>query len=242
MALFANPIDRRFQRFCTTGDPDALAFVFDATAARLLRVALWLVRNRADAEDVVQRTFVQAIALRARFLRGGRALPWLLGLLANQAAKVRRERDRRPLQPARADDVVDPEVEVAARELTGAVRAAQQELPPQYRDVLTLHLEHGLDAKDIAAKLDRPAGTVRTQLVRALELLRRRLPDGFVAGTAAWGAAPARGIVDLAVMRTAVIEQARTALGSASALAVAAIAPGALFGKQQLVVDRKSVV
>jgi hypothetical protein len=51
--------------------------------------------------------------------------------------------------------------------------------------VLRLHLEEGLNGKEIAERLARPAGTVRTQLVRALEQLRRHLPGGFVAGLAA---------------------------------------------------------
>ena len=44
-----DPADLPFRRFCETGDPDALADVFDATAGRLVRVGVWLVGNRTDA-------------------------------------------------------------------------------------------------------------------------------------------------------------------------------------------------
>lgn len=174
--------DRRFAHYCRTGDPAALADVFDATAGRLLRVALWLAGNRPDADDLLQRTFLQAIETRAAFRTGERVLPWLMGLLGNQARKQQRERQRAAAAPMRPEPRTSPEVEAAARELTEAVRAVQERLGTPYREVLELHLQRGLDAHEIAAVLHRPAGTVRTQLVRALAQLRRRLPGGFVVG------------------------------------------------------------
>lgn len=182
--LVRSKIDRRFARFCRTGDPDALAFVFDRTASRLLHVALWLCRNRADADDLLQRTFLQAIALRARFEPGRAVLPWLMGLLSNQALKLRRERDRRAAALPVVERAIDPVAEAAANELAGMVREVRAKLSEPYRDVLELHLEQGLDAGEIAQRLGRPAGTVRTQLMRGLEMLRRKLPSGFVAGLA----------------------------------------------------------
>ncbi|MCC7065508.1 MAG: hypothetical protein IT456_22070 [Planctomycetes bacterium] len=56
MRLSRDPADRRFQHYCETGDPVALGYVSDRTAGQLLRVALWLGGNRADAEDLLQRT------------------------------------------------------------------------------------------------------------------------------------------------------------------------------------------
>jgi RNA polymerase sigma-70 factor (ECF subfamily) len=177
--------DQRFAHYCRTGDPDALADVFDRTAGRLMRVALWLVGNRPDAEDLLQRTFLQAIEARASFELGRPVLPWLLGLLGNQARKLRSERQRATVVSAPADRVVDAVAEAAAKELEHAVGAVRDRLGAPYSEVLRLHLEEGLNGKEIAERLARPAGTVRTQLVRALEQLRRHLPGGFVAGLAA---------------------------------------------------------
>jgi DNA-directed RNA polymerase specialized sigma24 family protein len=72
-----------------------------------MRVALWLVGNRPDAEDLLQRTFLQAIEARASFELGRPVLPWLLGLLGNQARKLRSERQRATVVSAPADRVVD---------------------------------------------------------------------------------------------------------------------------------------
>jgi RNA polymerase sigma-70 factor (ECF subfamily) len=208
MAFGRDSTDRRFAQFCRSGDPDALGDVFDRTAGRLMRVALWLAGNRADAEDLLQRTFLQAIETRQQFRAGERVLPWLMGLLGNQARKQRRERDRTAALRTQADRVADPEVDAAASELDAAVRAVRERLGEPYREVLALHLEQGLNAKEIAERLARPSGTVRTQLMRALELLRKKLPGGFVAGLTAIALVDASA---MAAVRAAVIATARSA-------------------------------
>ncbi|MFO1076202.1 MAG: sigma-70 family RNA polymerase sigma factor [Planctomycetota bacterium] len=174
-------LDQRFAHFCRTGEPAALGEVFDGTARELLHVAVWLAGNRVDAEDLLQRTFLCAIETRARFGAGAAVVPWLMGILAIEARHLRRERDRR-LAAAPPPPAHDPAAAVAAQELDAAVHAIGEELGAPYREVLRLHLQEGMNAKEIAARLQRPGGTVRTQLVRALELLRKKLPSGFVAG------------------------------------------------------------
>lgn len=175
-------LDLDFERFCRTHDLQALGRVFDRAAPQLLRIALWLCGHRADAEDAVQRAFVQAIDARARFDARRGAMPWLIGLLTHQVGKIRRERLRRP-SSVPSPGVADPLVLAATQELQSALEGAVARLGPAYHDVLRLHLQDGLDAHDIAARLQRPRGTVRTQLMRGLQALRERLPRGFLAGT-----------------------------------------------------------
>ncbi|MGK0156218.1 MAG: RNA polymerase sigma-70 factor (ECF subfamily) [Neolewinella sp.] len=231
MAFGLDPTNRRFRHYCRTGDPDALADVFDRTAGQLMRVALWLTGNRTDAEDLLQRTFLQVIETREQFRIGQPALPWLMGLLGNQARKHRRERTALPREVS--DKVVDPEVEAATNELGAAVQTVRERLGEPYQEVLRLHLELGLNAKEIASRLLRPAGTVRTQLMRALELLRRKLPGGFVAGltaiTALDGAA-------LANVRRVVLTAANAAVPSETIVAATAAVTfgGILMGKKIL--------
>jgi RNA polymerase sigma factor (sigma-70 family) len=212
------PTDQRFAHFCRTGDAQALGEVFDGTARELLHVALWLCGNRVDAEDLLQRTFLCAIETRGKFRPGSAAMPWLLGLLAHEARRLRRERARRPAVAAATplpERPRDPEGEAAARELAACVRDVAGELAPVYRDVLSLHLEQGCNAKEIAARLQRPAGTVRTQLMRALELLRRRLPGGFVAGVAPFApGSAASSPAALAAVRAQVLAHCPSAAGA----------------------------
>jgi RNA polymerase sigma-70 factor (ECF subfamily) len=175
-------IDRLFATFCRTGDPQALGAVFDETAGELLHLAGWLCGNRADAEDLLQHTFVQAVELRSQFEVGRPVVPWLVGLLGNLAKHLQRERAQRQV-PARAGSPeLDPATVAADAEFARTVKERVAGIEARYREVLELHLQAGLNSKEIAAKLGRPAGTVRTQMVRALAMLRKRLPAGFVAG------------------------------------------------------------
>jgi RNA polymerase sigma-70 factor (ECF subfamily) len=170
-----------FARFVARGDVHALGEVFDATAPELLRIAAHLVGSREQARDLVQSAFLIAIERRADFAAERRVLPWLCGIIANLARNERR-RCQRELAAVPRWDVEDPEAAAEAAEFRAAFAQAKAALPEVYRPVLELHLEHGLNAAEIAGALDRPAGTVRTQIVRGLEVLRRRLPRGFVAG------------------------------------------------------------
>ncbi|HEX5053294.1 MAG TPA: sigma-70 family RNA polymerase sigma factor [Planctomycetota bacterium] len=151
--------DRRFRQFCETGDPEALGDVFDRTSGSLIRVALWLAANRTDAEDLLQRTFLKAIETRRQFRSGAPVVPWLMGLLGNEARRQRRERDRAATVRCAPDRVVDPEQAVVARELADTVRSVGDRLGSPYGEVLRLHLEDGLTCDEIAAHLRRRAGT-----------------------------------------------------------------------------------
>ncbi len=98
--------DRRFIRFQRTGDVDALAAVFDATAPELLRLARHL--SDADvADDLVQSTFLDAIERADRYDASRGVVPWLCGLLANHARRHRRAMRRR-LEAARRLEERDP--------------------------------------------------------------------------------------------------------------------------------------
>ena len=100
---FAGP-DRLLAHYQLSGDPRALGKLFDRTAPELLRVAAWLCGNRADAEDVLQRTFVTVIETRGAFDPTKRALPWLCGIFGNHAKKVHEQRQRRVAPTGRTEE------------------------------------------------------------------------------------------------------------------------------------------
>lgn len=234
MALLRTTTDRLFLRFCRTGDPNALGQVFDRTAAELLRVACYLCGNGTDAEDLVQRTFLAAIESRTSYDPKRRAMPWLLGILANHQRRLLRERQRP--SPVVGDSLTeDPALAAAQRELDETLTQLRSELLEPYREVLRLHLEQGLNAKEIAATLQRPAGTVRTQLMRALDLLRQRLPNGFVAAMVPWLPCEA----GLVTVRSTVLQA--VCAGNASTVAGASIAAagtvvGGMWMSQKLLI------
>lgn len=224
--MLRSRLDRAFVRYARTGDPGALARVFDGCAAELYRIGFHLLGDRHAAEDLVQQTFVVAIEQAKSFEGERRVLPWLCGILTNRALHLRRQR-RRPASPAAGrDDVVDPIAEAAQHELSERVAATVRTLPEPYRQVLLLHLVHELAPKDVAEALSRPDATVRTQLARGLELLRKALPVG-IAGFAA-GQVPLP--LGLAAVRAVVMAKAGTAAaaGAVGAGASAGFAVGGI--------------
>src|SRR5262245_36500169 len=218
--------DRLLARYQRTGDPRVLGRLFDHTAPELLRVAAWLCGNRADAEDLLQRTFVTVIETRGAFDASRRALPWLCGIVGNHARKLHEQRQRRIDLAGERSGERDPAHAAADAEFAASVAQLRAELGSPYAEVLDLHLGEGLNSKQIAERLGRPAGTVRTQLVRALDLLRRQLPAGFAAGLALSATATASS---LATVRAAVIP------GAGAGAAVTTLG-GLLMGKKIAVV------
>lgn len=219
-----DPTDLDFQEFASSGDPAALGRVFDATSDDLYRLALHLCGAPSTAEDLVQSTWLAAIEGAPGYDAGRPVRPWLSGILKNRARMhFRRESVRsRPLERAE-HELSDPALEAERAELIAALDAGIAELSDVYGPVVRLHLRHGLSANAIGEALGRPAGTVRTQLVRGLDKLRGLLPAGL-AGVAAALALPSRG---LALVKREVLERvatpARTAAaagGSGTAVAV----------------------
>lgn len=217
--------DVLLERYRSTRDAGALAELYDGTAVALLRVAMHLARRPAEAEDLVQATFLAAIESIDAYEPGRPALGWLLGILHHKAHALWK-REARVLDPERVarPASVDPLDATLAAELTQQVDEAIEKLPAAYQPVLRLHLGHKLTAAAIAHALARPAGTVRTQLVRGLELLRAVLPVG-VAG-AVFALLPQRG---LAAVREIVVAKA-AATGASVATAAGLIAGHAWLG------------
>jgi RNA polymerase sigma factor (sigma-70 family) len=211
-------LDRLFERFRNRGDVDALAKVFDATAGELFRVAVHLTRDLHAAEDLVQETFLAAIEARTSYDEARRLLPWLLGILANKVAQERRRRARQ-IEALRFEPTLVPgPLEVAAsKELSAELTRAIEALPSLYREPLIAHLRHGKTAQEIAVELHRAPGTVRVQLHRGLEMLRKLLPAGLATGSAlAAGSSPGLSATRAAVVRSAQ-EAAALTIGNATA-------------------------
>jgi RNA polymerase sigma-70 factor, ECF subfamily len=168
------------------GDISALGKLFDELSAELFRLALYLSPDASDAEDLVQNTFLSAIESQKGYDESRPLRPWLTGILANLARRRRRDLGRgRPSPiPEGLTASTDTDVVGAAErdELRTCLRGALQSLPQPYRQVLTLHLEEGMTARRIGEVMERPAGTVRSQIVRGLDLLRKSLPAGVTGG------------------------------------------------------------
>ena len=219
-------LETLFDRYRRKGDASALAKVFDRVAPRLLRVARHLARDEAEAEDLVQATFVEAIDHADRFDAARPLVPWLVGILNNKARQagdgavpVHEGADR----PGRLDPVEAAEVS----EFTAALERALRRVPDSYRRVVRIHIAEGRAPEEIARELGLRPGTVRVQLHRGLKHLRRLLPAGFGLGGEVVKP-PARGLDEV---RAVVMASANSAVPMA-AVSTTVLLEGALMTKK----------
>jgi len=204
-------LQRLFERFRTKGDVAALGRAFDAVAPELYRVAVHLARDLHTAEDLVQSTFLAAIESRDRWNAERPLVPWLLGILARKAAYAQRANARTP-DPDRltARSVDDPSRDSESREMRDMLVRLLEKTATPYREVLVMHLCEEKSAAEIARDLGRAPGTVRVQIHRGLEALRKQLPVGIATAAVASALAP-RG---LSLVRDSVVRAAHSAVAS----------------------------
>ena len=147
-------------------------------ADRLFRLAMWLVRDRAEAEDLVQETMVQALASFHRFTPGTNCRAWLVTILQHVRSNRWRKKSREPVVEDPDDRIADtvPFVAPVATGLTDEdVLAALARIPRAFQEVIVLSDVEELTYKEIAAALDIPMGTVMSRLHRGRGLLRNEL-------------------------------------------------------------------
>ena len=139
--------------------------------------ARWLTKNSAEAEDVVQDACVKAMRFLSS-LRDDDARAWLLAIVRNTwySRISRRENmaeamslDSAPDQ--RPDAALDPEERLLQQHTVALVRAAIEQLPVDFREVIVLREFEGLSYKEIAAVVRVPIGTVMSRLARGRERL-----------------------------------------------------------------------
>ena len=169
-------------------EPDALSFI-DA----LYRTALRMTRSEADAEDLVQETYIRAFRFKDQFTPGTNLKAWLFRILTNTFINQYRRKAARP-QSTELDDVdesilyrhmrnvapasesPDPETIIVDNTVSSEVKAALEELPEKFRTTVLLDVE-GFSYKEIAETLDIPIGTVMSRLHRGRKFLQKRLYD-----------------------------------------------------------------
>ena len=164
-------------------DPDGAFATFLAHHQDLVYGIAWRMTGRsADAEDLAQDAFVSAYrALRsypADRIRALRPRAWMATIVAN-AGRNRIRRRRAPsvaIDDAVADTLVEPrpgpEALTQRREAARAWRARLDALPPRYREAVALRHVEGLSYPEVAAALERPVGTVKSDVHRGVRLLR----------------------------------------------------------------------
>jgi RNA polymerase sigma-70 factor, ECF subfamily len=155
------------------GDQTALAELYDRFAGLVHGLALRIVRDHAEAEDVVQEVFVQAWRQAARY-DASRGTPeaWICIMARTRALDRVRRRTARREDPAES---APPGSGTPRNEENLAVRQALQELSPDQRRALELAYYEGLTQAEIAERLGEPLGTIKTRIRTGMIRLREAL-------------------------------------------------------------------
>jgi RNA polymerase sigma factor (sigma-70 family) len=184
-------------RRALAGDKSAFGILIDRHRQEVLRLARYVLRGAADAEDCVQEAFLHAL-LGLRELRApDRFLAWVLGIVTNVAKSRLRARRETPVADWPGGHAVagflwidaepSPEARQEARELHDHIWRALAELPAEQREAVQLHYVEELRVWEIAALVGVPSGTVKARLHRARGRLRRLLVAEFDAEAAGPG-------------------------------------------------------
>ena len=145
---------------------------------RLFRLAMWYERNRADAEDVVQDTMMQALKSFHRYQPGTNCRAWLVTILQRVVSNRRRSRGRSILVSDPDDRLAEatPFVPPVPDHLTDEdLLLALRRLPLAFQEVILLCDVEGLTYKETAEALTIPIGTVMSRLHRGRSQLRSEL-------------------------------------------------------------------
>lgn len=171
--------DRALARAITSGDREAFRALVDREAGPVFRTCYRILGRPHDAEDVAQESFVTAFRAMATYRGDGPLGGWLARIAVRQAfRRLSQRRDADPLDPSMEgprDPTAGPLDQTLAAERREVVRSAVAELPDPYREIVVLRFFGELQLAEIAHATGRPLGTVKTQLRRGLERLRRSL-------------------------------------------------------------------
>ena len=183
------------------GDKKAFELLVVKYQRKLMRLISRLIRDQAEAEDVVQEAFIKAYRALPQFRGDSAFYTWLYRIGINTAKNYLVTQGRRAPTSTEADveeaetfddgdqlrDINTPESMLATKQIAETVNLAMEALPEELRIAITLREIEGLSYEDIAEAMHCPIGTVRSRIFRAREAIAEKLrPLLDTAGDKRW--------------------------------------------------------
>ncbi|HLG73721.1 MAG TPA: sigma-70 family RNA polymerase sigma factor [Chloroflexota bacterium] len=163
------------------GNALAFAVLYDRHADRVYRHIAYRIGPKPDSEDLLQQTFLKAWQALPRYrVTDVPFVAWLLTIAHNAVISYfRSDRQHQPLEDGigRIDEKADTPELVERHERQERVRRAIRALKPDFQQVVTMRYLEELDYSEIAHQLGKNEGAVRVTVHRALQQLRKELPD-----------------------------------------------------------------
>lgn len=185
------PSDERLIRKVRKGDHKAFETLVDRHKTMVFNVAYRMLRNREDAEDAAQESFLRAFNAIDTFRKEAKFSSWLYRIVSNvclshmsrghaqQAFLEIENGEVVAAHPELSDRSSNPEEIVSQEDFAENVRSLIVRLAPQYRAVITLYYLQDLSYAEIAEILSLPMGTVKTHLYRAKDMLKRAVLENY---------------------------------------------------------------
>ena len=182
MELTANTIRDELVERCKRGDPQSFQQLYRQYSKAMYNTSLRIVNNSADAEDVLQESFLDAFRSLHDFHYRSTFGAWLKKIVINKSINILRKRrnDFVDMESTELQAVTEeePEKEEDMQYKVEEVKRMITRLPDGYRTVLSLYLLEGYDHEEISQILNISHNTVRTQYVRAKQKLLTIIKQG----------------------------------------------------------------
>ena len=162
------------------GDRESLAELYHRTRTAVYGLALSIVKNAADAEDVTQDTFVRAWEKAEQYTPQGTPMGWLLAIARNLSRMKLRERDKSRELSEEEWLAIPMEAPELTSEDRAVLQAALTALDDQERQVVMLHAVTGLKHREVARLLELPLPTVLSKYSRAIRKLKVKLKGEWI--------------------------------------------------------------
>jgi len=167
---------------CRAGDSAAVRQLVCEFQGQVFGLCFRMLRQRQDAEDMAQETFVRALRSLDSFDNSREFEPWLLAIAGNRCRTMLAKRMYRPRPITLEEDYADARHDRSAEDLNEEVDLCLDNLRDEYRQAFLLFHEQQLSYAEIGEILDCPLGTVKTWVHRARqELITQLRARGVVA-------------------------------------------------------------